>query len=145
MTNYPQSPAMTAEEVATFLQEMLIARLGTHNPDGTIHMAPVWFKYEAGEIWIGTQAISRKARNIDGNNRVTVLIDDQEPPYKGVMIYGTTVLDNEQAVNKRVTIFSRYMSPERAEKMAIGLAKQFEPVIIRIQPERIVSYDYAKR
>jgi hypothetical protein len=28
---------MTAKEVAAFLHEMPIARLGTRNPDGTIH------------------------------------------------------------------------------------------------------------
>ena len=57
MGNYPQSPAMSAGEVAAFLLEMPIARLGTHNQDGTIHMAPVWFLYESGEILIGTLLI----------------------------------------------------------------------------------------
>ena len=144
MANYPQSPAMSTGEVATFLQEMPIARLSTHNQDGTIHMAPVWFLCETGEIRIGTQAISRKARNIGGNNQVTVLIDTQEAPHKGVVVYGKAVLDYVQAAAKRVSVFAKYMSLERAEKMAHGLAEQFEPVIIRIQPEQIVSYDYSK-
>ena len=144
MSPYPQAPAMTADEVAAFLATAPVARLASHNPDGTIHLAPAWFLYDDGHILIGTQFVSRKARNVGANPQVTVLVDRQEPPFKGVIIYGTAVLDRNDATLKRVPIFAKYVPAERAESMAHGLAQQFEPVIIRIKPEQIISYDYAK-
>ena len=36
------------------------------------------------------------------------------------------------------------MSSERARDLALGLASNFKPMIIRIKPERISSYGYAK-
>ena len=144
MANYPQAPPMTEEEVAAFLAEAPVARLASHNEDGTIHLAPAWFLYDEGEIVIGTQAVSRKARNVAADPRVTLVVDNEEPPWKGVIIYGTAELDGEDAAAKRVPIFAKYVPPERAEEMAYGMADQFEPVIIRVRPERVISYDYGK-
>jgi general stress protein 26 len=73
--NYPQVPPMTRQEVNDFLNQAPIARLCSHNPDGTIHIAPLVFKYDNGEILLGTQKISRKVRNIQQNDAVSVLID----------------------------------------------------------------------
>ena len=73
-----------------------------------------------------------------------MVVDNQEAPFKGVVIYGTAELDREDAAAKRVPIFAKYMSAERVKQMAHSLAAQFEPVIIRIRPGQIISYDYAK-
>ena len=144
MMRYPQAPPMSSDEVGAFLAAAPVARLATHNEDGTIHLAPAWFLYEEGQLLIGTQQITRKVRNVAAEPRVTVVVDNQEPPFKGVIIYGAAELDSQDAAAKRVPIFAKYMAAERAEQMAYGLAEQFEPVIIRIRPEQIVSYDYAK-
>lgn len=144
MTDYPQAPPMTDEEVAAFLAEAPVARLASHNEDGTIHLAPAWFLYDDGHLLIGTQAISRKARNVAADPQVTVVVDVAERPMKGVIIYGKAELDRENAADKRVPIFAKYVATERAEQMAHSMAEKFEPVIIRVRPERIISYDYGK-
>lgn len=145
MASYPQAPPMIADEVGAFLAEAPVARLASHNADGTIHLAPAWFLYDDGQLLIGTQAVSRKARNVAADPQVTVVVDDPGPPFKGVIIYGTAELDCEDAAAKRVPIFAKYMPSERAEGMAHGLAEQFVPVIIRVRSERMISYDYAKQ
>jgi hypothetical protein len=45
MTGYPQMPPLTKEEAESFLNQPRIARLGTINKDGTIHLAPIFFKF----------------------------------------------------------------------------------------------------
>ena len=144
MANYPQAPPMADNEVTAFLAAAPIARLATYNDDGTIHLAPAWFLYDDGHLLIGTQQITRKVRNVAVDPRVTVLVDNQEPPFKGIIIYGTAELERQDATARRVSILAKYMPAEQAEQMAYGLADQFEPVIIRIRPEQIISYDYAK-
>jgi nitroimidazol reductase NimA-like FMN-containing flavoprotein (pyridoxamine 5'-phosphate oxidase superfamily) len=144
---YPQVPAMTEEELVAYFDQTLFARLGTMNEDGTIHMAPIYFNYEDGQILMATQEPSRKIRNIKRNNQVTVLIDTTDLPFKGVLIYGTAELDYEDVIAKRVAIFQRrpwQPSPEDGEAYARKLAEKWPCAIIRVTPQRIVSFDYAK-
>jgi nitroimidazol reductase NimA-like FMN-containing flavoprotein (pyridoxamine 5'-phosphate oxidase superfamily) len=144
MSLYPQKPPFTQDELVEFLNTSPLARLGTHNPDGTIHLAPVYFKYINGEFLLGTQSESRKIRNIQHNPQVTLLIDNQVPPWKGVLIYGEAVLDYEDVVAKRVAIFERYVKTEDAFRFAQFLKMNFDPVIVHVKPLKIISFDYTK-
>jgi PPOX class probable F420-dependent enzyme len=144
MKPYPQKPPFTQDELVAFLNEAPVARLSSMNPDGTIHIAAVYFKYEHGDILIGTQDVSHKARNIKHNPNVTLLIDNQSPPWKGVLIYGEAELVYDDVITKRASIFERYMSAEDARDFASGLAKSYAPVVIRVKPNRMISYDYSK-
>jgi nitroimidazol reductase NimA-like FMN-containing flavoprotein (pyridoxamine 5'-phosphate oxidase superfamily) len=144
MTAYPQKPPLSQDELVAFLNEAPIARLSSLNPDGTIHIAPVYFKYDNGDILIGTQDISHKVRNIKNNQNVTVLIDNQAAPFRGVLIYGVATLEYENVIAKRASIFSRYMSAEDAQNSASNLANQFQSVVVRIKPQKVTSYDYTK-
>lgn len=141
---YPQLPGMNEEELAAFLEQAQFARLGTLNEDGTIHIAPIFFIYLDGQILMATQEPSRKIRNIKHHNKVTVLIDKTEVPFKGVLIYGTAELDYEDVFEKRVAIFKRRLSQEEAETYASRLINKWKCVIIRVTLDRVASFDYAK-
>ena len=141
---YPQLPALTDEELVSFLDKTQFARLGTLNEDGTIHIAPIFFKYDHGQILMATQDPSRKVRNIKRNNQVTVLIDTTDVPFKGALIYGTAELDYEDVISKRVAIFERRLSREEAETYARRLSGKWRCVIVRITPVQIASFDYSK-
>lgn len=141
---YPQAPALSEDELREFLQSSDVARLATHNDDGSIHLAPVYYAYEAPSILMGTQMKSRKVRNVVRDPRVTVLFDVTTPRPIGAIVYGTAELDHSEVVGKRAAIFRRYMPEDAAEDFARRLADTWQPVIIRVQPERVVSFDYRK-
>jgi len=141
---YPQLPAMTDEELAAFFETAQFARLATINEDGSVHLAPIFFKYENGQILMATQEPSRKVRNIKRDNRVTVLIDTTDVPFKGALIYGTAELDYEDVISKRIAIFEKRLSREEAETYAKRLSGKWKCVILRITPTRIASFDYSK-
>ena len=143
---YPQAPPFAnSHEVETFLAKPLLARLSSHNEDGTIHITPIYYLFENGEFLFGSQLLSRKVKNIQRDKRVTVLIDAQEPVLQAVMAYGEAVLDYEDVVSKRVKILERYYeSPSQAKAFAEKLAKAWKTVIIHVQPTRIVTFDYSK-
>lgn len=142
--NYPQLPAMTDNELVSFFEQAQFARLGTLNMDGSIHIAPIFFKYKNGQIIMATQGPSRKIRNIKRNPNVTVLIDKTEVPFKGALIYGKAELDYEDVVTKRIGIFERRLSQEDAKMYATRLSAKWQCVIIRITPVHIASFDYSK-
>lgn len=138
---------MTDEDLVSLFEQALFARLGTINEDGTIHIAPVYFKYEDGQILIATQDPSRKVRNIKRNNAVSVLIDIVDVPFRGALIYGTAELDYEDIIPKRIAIFERRPwepSREDAEEYARRLSGKWKCVIVRITPQRVASFDYSK-
>jgi PPOX class probable F420-dependent enzyme len=141
---YPQAPPLTADELTAFLESSDVARLATHNEDGSIHLAPVFYAYEAPHIVMGTQKKSRKVRNITRDPRVTVLFDTTTPRPIGAVLYGTAELDFDEVVGKRAAIFRRYMPDDAAASFARNLADTWQPVVIRMLPEHVVTYDYRK-
>lgn len=142
--NYPQLPALTENELLAFFEQEQFARLGTLNADGTIHIAPIFFKLDHGQLIMASQCPSRKVRNIKRNSNVTVLIDNTQVPFKGALIYGKAELDYEDVVNKRMEIFKRRLSEEEARTYATRLSNKWQCVIIRITPIHIASFDYSK-
>jgi hypothetical protein len=125
------------------MHEAPIARVCSPNPMGHFILL-LWFAYEEGAIVVGTQDMTNKIRNIKQNPNVTVLIDVEGPPLRGVLIYGTAELDYENVVEKRIIIFEKYMHKESARQLAENFANRFKPVIVRVKSTCISSYDYAK-
>ena len=139
---------LTREQIESFLKEAKIARFCSLNDDGTIHAAPVWFKYEDGKIVILTPAHSCKARNVKHNKNVSILIDVEEPT-RGILIYGIAeerALDNELELEPAaVSMCEKYVSKEEAKRLAFYFfPKPTSWVKITVKPKRMVSFDYTK-
>jgi len=49
-------------------------------PDGRPHLAPVWFAWHAGKLYVCTEPGSVKARNISQNRRVVLALEDGTHP-----------------------------------------------------------------
>jgi general stress protein 26 len=145
-TKHPQAPPFVNEhEITAFLAKPQLARFCSHNPDGSIHAAPIYYLYAGGAFLFGTQALSRKAKNIQHDPQVTVLIDAYEPVLQAVLAYGEAVLDFEDVVEKRVRILERYYeTTAQARAFAERLAKAWKTVIIHVRPTRMVTFDYSK-
>ena len=108
--------AFTEEELRYLLGERRLARLATVGKDGTPHVAPVGWTYNAelGTIDIGghDMANTKKYRDVRRTGRGAVVIDDVLPPWRP---RGIEVRGQAEAVNG-------------------------ERPLIRIRPERIVSW-----
>jgi len=129
----------------SFLQKSPVAILCTHNSDGTIHAAPVWFQYNTNnEILFATQDDTRRIKNIKKNPDVTVVVETEQLPYKGVVIYGKANLDYDNVLPRRTAMYEKYMPHANAEKLAKGLGAMRKAVLIRVRPGKITSYDYGK-
>jgi PPOX class probable F420-dependent enzyme len=139
-----QAPPLTDEELQEFLRTADLARIATHNEDGSIHVAPLWFRYQAPELLIGTQAGSRKVRNIERDPRVTVLVDVTSPATIGAIVYGTARIDRDDVVRERVAICTRYLGPEAAEGFVQGFPSDWDLVTVRVAPHEVVTFDYRK-
>ena len=61
-----------------FLETPRIGRLATLRRDGSPHVAPIWFCFEAGEFLILTERGSQKHKNVERDPRVLLCIDDEQ-------------------------------------------------------------------
>jgi len=143
-----QAPPLTSEEIESMLKENRIARVCTHNKDGTIHAMPVAYRYLNGQILIISIAKSRKNRNIERNNDVTVLIDTPNP-LRGILIYGKAEIDYDNVFEQAVSVLEgavemRGMPKEKVQRITQAYLHAFKSVIVKITPKHITTFDYTK-
>ncbi len=65
---------MLDDQLRTFLQQRLIARVTTISPDGYPHTVPIWYILDGDDIVIATGPDSRKVKNICANPKGAVTI-----------------------------------------------------------------------
>ena len=120
---YTQPPHLNDNEIEEFIKSAKVARICSHNKDGTIHAVPVWYYYENGRLFIGSPKTSRKIGNIRRNGNVTILIDEFGPLTRGIIIYGKANIDEEMLEDTAISIFKRYMPQEKVKGYYKGLAE----------------------
>jgi general stress protein 26 len=129
------------EEVESLLEEARVAVFCSHNRDGTIHAAPVWYRYIDGKIVVLTPGISRKARNVKRDKKVSVLLE-QSRPARGVLIYGEAELDTNDPASTAITICEKYMSKKDAESFGEGSVKRGMDLLISVIIRKTVTFSY---
>ena len=83
-------PPLTDDELQTFLREGLwVAKIATHNADGSIRMTPLSYGVDDnGDVLFTTWQNSDAVRNLGPDARASVLIDKVDEPYAGVHYTG---------------------------------------------------------
>ena len=79
---------LTDEETAELLEEQRVVVVATHGRDGFPHLMPLWYLVRDGRLWGWTYAKSQKARNMERDPRVTLLVEDgvEYDKLRGVML-----------------------------------------------------------
>jgi PPOX class probable F420-dependent enzyme len=148
--------AMSLKEIKRFLmQGTFTGKLATTKKDGSSHIVPIWFvlndnhkdavtereKIGYDEIILTTNSKSVKARNIQRDNRVSICVDDQTPPFSYVVIYGTARIqhcEQSELLRFATKIAQRYMGKEVAELYGKRNSAEGE-VLVSIKPTRIIA------
>jgi PPOX class probable F420-dependent enzyme len=143
-------PPLTDQELAPFLREgVWVAKLATHNPDGSMRITPLTYALgDDGEILFSTWQNSDAARNLRRDPRSSVLIDKVDAPYAGVHYIGQAEVEPETCTPEEYAQrFGRYVgdSTQAAEGYRalteLGLG---ERACIRFRPMETVTWDFAK-
>lgn len=134
---------MSTQEMQCFLSKGNVARIATVKPDGVPHVTPVWYLWENNELLIAIVKNSVKERNIKRNSKVAVTIDSNVVPEKGVMVEGTAEIDELSEELER-KIYQKYVSHEDLDRYIQHSHARFQPLLLRIDPEKIITWDYSK-
>jgi PPOX class probable F420-dependent enzyme len=145
---------MRSKEIKRFLmQDTYTGKLATVKKDGSAHVVPIWFvlddkddsnrkgEKKVGDIVLTTGSTSIKAKNIQRDNRVSISVDDQTPPFSFVVIHGTAKIHDskkDELLKWATRIAERYMGSDKAEEY--GRVNSGEgAVLVRIKPTKIIA------
>lgn len=133
---------MTEDRWRAFLLERpRTAKLATTRKDGRPHVAPVWIDLDDdGSIIFTTSTTSIKGRSIRRDPRISMCVDDDQPPFSYVVLEGTatTTEDPDELLRGATRIGGRYMGPGRAEEFGRrnGVAGE---ILVRLKPSRVLA------
>lgn len=143
------SLAMTREEREAFLAGVHVAVLALPEPGRGPLAVPIWYAYEpGGQILLVTEAGSRKGRLLRERPRVSLVVQDETPPYRYVSVEGP-VVGLEPADLERHTrpLAHRYLGPERGDAYLAATGDEEGrggSIAVFIRPERWLTVDYRK-
>lgn len=79
----------------------LLCALTTINPNGQPHSVPVWCDFDGQHVRINAPAATKKARNLQANPRLTLLVMDPEKAGHWIEIQGHVGQMNDEAHGAR--------------------------------------------
>jgi PPOX class probable F420-dependent enzyme len=142
---------MSKTEIARFIRQgTFTGKLATVKKDGGSHVVPIWFvldnenskgRSRIRNIVFTTYSVSAKAKNIRRNNRVSICIDDQIPPFSFVTIFGTAKIHaykQKEVLKWAKRIAKRYMAKDEAEAYGKRNSSEGE-VLVQIKPTKIIA------
>jgi PPOX class probable F420-dependent enzyme len=71
------------------------AVVGTKNPDGSPHLAVMWYLLDGDDIVVNSAQGRRKDRNLGADPRMTVLIEDG---YRWIRVDGRAAIEHDQTI-----------------------------------------------
>lgn len=77
-----------AEKFHDLLERRILCALTTINPDGQPHTVPVWVDYDGEHVRVNAPERTKKARNLETNNKLSLLVIDPDNPGHWIEIQG---------------------------------------------------------
>ena len=124
------------DELRSFLGGRRCAVLATHDPDGGIHLTPIWFLVEDDRFYFPSSSKSHKVKNLERNFTASVVVDAREPGReRWVSASGPVEIlrDGEaQSINARIR--RRYLAPKALDGPIEAAIRESDDVTLRLTP-----------
>jgi PPOX class probable F420-dependent enzyme len=128
------------EDLGDLLERPLLATLATRRIDGSVLLSPVWHEWRDGAFFVVVDAGDGKLRHIECDPRVTILVAEPEPPYRGIEISSTaeaSALPDGSMIRR---IGRRYIGDAIDDLYA---ADDDSGIGLRIAPGDVRAWDFA--
>ena len=131
---------MTQEQIEEYLRLPMIADLATVNPDGSPHVAPVWFRWDGEVVKVFTQTTAVKVRNIRHDARVSMSVAKQDAPYGYVIVNGTAAISSDGIPDEVRAMAIHYKGEVEGEIYIRQALQEMEFCLLTITPTKIIGW-----
>ena len=144
MTGTAASGRLTSGELDALLRRPVLGRLAVVLPDGYPSVVPVWLDWDGTAAWIVARARSSFVGDIRRDPRVCLSVVADDDPDRRAQLFGRAEIVGEPAALAGRTLEIARRMAMRYEGEAgldyIERSRHLERVLIRVEPERIVSW-----
>lgn len=145
-TNRRQQIQLTPDEQTAFFRERKKAALATIDKDGYPHVVAMNYFARDGAFYMTSYGKAQKVLNVRRNPKVALMVEvgDEYSELRGVMIRGRCeILEGEAAV--RAAFEGRAVAQANPAPVNPGAAASApKRVVLKIVPEKVVSWDHRK-
>lgn len=139
---------MTDGEITQFVEQSRTGTMATVGPNGVPHLVAMWYGIVDDRIWFETKAKSQKVVNLRRDPHITCMIEAgiTYEELRGVSIEGQGVIveDADALWRVGVSVWERYSGPYTEEMRPFVEAMLNKRVAVRIDVDRIRSWDHRK-
>lgn len=140
---------LSEDERKVYLSTALTVILVTVGRDGYPHAVPMWFLVDDdGTIYMTTYGRSQKVVNVRRNPRVALLVESgvRYDELKGVLLRGKAevIEDESLCLGVLTKIHTKHMGGLASGVEEVMRAQARKRVVLKVTPERIVSWDHRK-
>jgi PPOX class probable F420-dependent enzyme len=136
---------MDDDEIRRFLSTgTRTGKLAWVAADGQPQVAPIWFVVDDAadqlEVVFNTGGRTSKGRALARDPRVSLVVDDDTPPFAFVKLTGSVTVseDPDELVSWAARIGGRYMGAARAEEFGRRNGVPGE-LLVRLRPTRVIA------
>lgn len=139
---YVATGAMTQDEREAFLTDVHVGILAVDEPDRGPLALPIWYQYQDGEVLIGMDGESLKARLLRAAGRATLTVQNESPPYIYVSVEGPVLV--EARARDTFEMASRYLGPDLGRWYADNNPNTNQSVLVHLTTEHWRTMDFSK-
>ncbi len=132
------------EELGDLLTMPRVAVLATHYPDGSSLLAAVWHEWTDGGFTLVIDGNDAKIRNLRRDPRVSVVVAEDEPPYRGIEVRGEAKFVETGAESLLRRLAERYLGNRDVDAFLERMGDWAEVAkVVRVEPGVLRSWDFA--
>jgi PPOX class probable F420-dependent enzyme len=143
---------MSDEEITEFVEQSRTATLASNGPGGVPHLVAMWYGVIDGKVYFETKAKSQKVANLRRDPKIACMIEagDSYDQLRGISIEGTAVIIDDTEADEywacAQSVFERYNDApsDGSDVRPILEFMMNKRVVVRIDPERVRSWDHRK-
>ena len=130
---------LTVSDLGDLLELPILA---THRKDGSILLSPVWHEWADGGFSISIWAQDIKAKNLARDPQATIIVAENELPYRGIEVSGKATVE---ALPDLMPLVRRLAQRYMVKEAGLAYAETFADdalELIRLTPGTVRAWDF---
>ncbi len=139
---------MKPEDRAAFLNGPWVAVISIPQDGRGPLTVPVWYYYDpgSGDLCVWTDSKTRKARLLEKATRISICVQDQNPPYRYASAEGPFSIEPVQYERDIKPMSIRFLGAQGGEQYLASIGHEASAeggLLVRLHPQHWLTGDYS--